>query len=417
TSTSGVAPSTAPASDQTSAVRDEPAVEVKSSPVVAKPVVMETVIPIDVAESAINFTSLQPKKVVITSINGVSLQNDPLEQPDLIAGSVVSGSALAAGICVENGIKNANRAEKSQLVVTVEKVVSAKSTVIDVSSKQAVAVDDDKMTKESVIVVENRTVSTDSAGSSVLVPQGAVIQMDNNSDKTVDGKDVELQTTEVKEMTTGSLTTVKLSVASENSEESLENHEDQTAFKQADTPNVVNHLHRDDSRARFHSIDKPRTTSLDMMQQNNSEHIVNQLKEHFVQKELKQGMQQISLTLTPDNFGELKVNLNLQGQKLSVEIVAENRNVRDAINQNSEVLKATLARQNITMESFDVTTGGRDSSNLGQNQNAWRELAKQQQQQRLWRTPDGFYNERSSLPSIQTSYQIKSAHEMLDIHY
>ncbi|MDD2855199.1 MAG: hypothetical protein PHU01_06690, partial [Desulfuromonadaceae bacterium] len=37
-----VAPSTAPASDQTSAVRDEPAVEVKSSPVVAKPVVMET---------------------------------------------------------------------------------------------------------------------------------------------------------------------------------------------------------------------------------------------------------------------------------------------------------------------------------------------------------------------------------------
>jgi flagellar hook-length control protein FliK len=123
------------------------------------------------------------------------------------------------------------------------------------------------------------------------------------------------------------------------------------------------------------------------------------------------------LTLSPDSLGELKMNLNLQGQKLSVEIVAENRAVRDAIVQHTDTLKESLARQNITMESFDVTTGGKGSGSQGQNQNAWRELAKQQQQQQFWTVPRGKNYAQADLPSDQAAYQRQQGQSMLDIHY
>ncbi len=146
------------------------------------------------------------------------------------------------------------------------------------------------------------------------------------------------------------------------------------------------------------------------------EQIVQQVKERLVQHDVKPGNQQITLTLSPDSLGELKMNLNLQGQKLSVEIVTENRTVRDAIVQHTDALKESLARQNITMESFDVTTGGKGSEYQGQNQSAWRELAKQQQQQ-FWTSTGGNRTSPANISSGQLAYQNKTEHKMLDIHY
>jgi flagellar hook-length control protein FliK len=151
------------------------------------------------------------------------------------------------------------------------------------------------------------------------------------------------------------------------------------------------------------------------VRQDMPEQVMHQVKERLVQHDIKSGSQQITLTLSPDSLGELKMNLNLQGQKLSVEIVTENRTVRDIIVQHTEALKESLARQNITMESFDVTTGGKGSGNQGQNQNAWRELAKQQQQS--WITQSGYQVARADLPSSQIGYQKQQGQSMLDIHY
>lgn len=147
------------------------------------------------------------------------------------------------------------------------------------------------------------------------------------------------------------------------------------------------------------------------------EQVAKQVGNRLAQHDVKQGNQQITLTLTPENLGELKMNLNLQGQKLSVEIVAENRTVRDAIVQHVDALKESLARQNITMESFDVTTGGKGSANQGQNQNAWRELAKQQEQQQFWTSSRGYQIAQADLPSGQAAYQRQKGQSMLDIHY
>lgn len=141
-----------------------------------------------------------------------------------------------------------------------------------------------------------------------------------------------------------------------------------------------------------------------------------QVNERLVRHDVKAGNQQITLTLSPDSLGELKLNLNLQGQKLSVEIITENRSVRDVIIQHTDSLKESLARQNITMESFDVTTGGRGSGNQAQNQNAWRELEKQQQQQ-LWASPRGYQAAHSDSSPGSLTYQKQQGQSMLDIHY
>lgn len=145
---------------------------------------------------------------------------------------------------------------------------------------------------------------------------------------------------------------------------------------------------------------------------------VQQLKERLLQHDVKPGSQQITLTLSPENLGELKMNLTLQGQKLMVEIITDNRTVRDAIVLHTDSLKESLSRQNITMESFDVTTGGKGSGGQGENQNAWRELAKQQQQQQFWTPPRGYLNTaQADLPADQAAYQKQHGQTMLDIHY
>lgn len=153
------------------------------------------------------------------------------------------------------------------------------------------------------------------------------------------------------------------------------------------------------------------------LRQDIPEQVAQQVKERLVQHDVKPGNQQITLTLSPDSLGEIKMNLNLQGQKLSVEIVTENRAVRDAIIQHTDSLKESLARQNITMESFDVTTGGKGSANQGQNQNAWRELARQQQQQQFWTSPRGYQTAQAAPSSDHAAYQRGQGQTMLDIHY
>jgi flagellar hook-length control protein FliK len=157
--------------------------------------------------------------------------------------------------------------------------------------------------------------------------------------------------------------------------------------------------------------------SADPIRQEFPEQVMHQVKDRLLQHDVKPGNQQITLTLSPDSLGELKMNLNLQGQKLSVEIVTENRAVRDAIVQHTDALKESLARQNITMESFDVTTGGKGSGGQGQNPNAWRELAKQQQQQQFYASSRGYTSAEADLLPGLAPNQKRQGQSMLDIHY
>ncbi len=147
------------------------------------------------------------------------------------------------------------------------------------------------------------------------------------------------------------------------------------------------------------------------------EQIVQQVRDRFVNHETKPGIEQIVLRLSPEHLGELKVNLNLEGQRLKVEIVAENKMVRDSLMQHTDALKESLSRQNIKMDSFEVTTGGNGASDSGrgQGQGNWRELA-QQKQQNAWMPDGGYRLAKQAAPSL-AAYQAKSEHMMVDLHY
>jgi hypothetical protein len=145
--------------------------------------------------------------------------------------------------------------------------------------------------------------------------------------------------------------------------------------------------------------------------------IAGQVRDRLVGHDVKPGSEQVTLKLSPEHLGDLKLNMNLEGQRLKVEIVAENRMVRDALLQHADSLKESLARQNITMESFDVTTGGRGSGNpSGQGQESqWRELARQQQQ--YARQTGGYRLPEFAMAASQPAYQQVREYGMVDVHF
>jgi len=92
--------------------------------------------------------------------------------------------------------------------------------------------------------------------------------------------------------------------------------------------------------------------------------------------QIKQGADQITLKLSPEHLGNLQLNIRMDDQQVRVEIVAEHRAVRDALLQQVEQLKESLSRQNIKMESFDVTTANNGGLNQ-QQAGDWRQTASQ----------------------------------------
>jgi flagellar hook-length control protein FliK len=104
--------------------------------------------------------------------------------------------------------------------------------------------------------------------------------------------------------------------------------------------------------------------------------LMRQVTDRLESHDLKQGTDRISLRLSPEHLGNLQLNLRMEDQQVRVEIVAENRAVREALLQQVDQLKETLSRQNIKMESCDVTTA--NNGGLTQQQpGAWRQGASE----------------------------------------
>jgi flagellar hook-length control protein FliK len=73
----------------------------------------------------------------------------------------------------------------------------------------------------------------------------------------------------------------------------------------------------------------------------------------------------MTVRLNPVEFGELQVNVRIENQQVKVEIITDNRTVRDALMGNLDALKETFQKQNLTMERFDVSSGGGNGSGQG----------------------------------------------------
>lgn len=108
------------------------------------------------------------------------------------------------------------------------------------------------------------------------------------------------------------------------------------------------------------------------------EQVARQVTERLSGYEVKSGADQLSLKLSPEHLGNLQLTFKMEDQRLKLEIVAENRGVRDALLQQADDLKESLARQNIKVDSFDVTTANGNS--MSQQQRDWRQMAAEQRQ-------------------------------------
>jgi len=146
--------------------------------------------------------------------------------------------------------------------------------------------------------------------------------------------------------------------------------------------------------------------------------VMEQVVSHLTASGVKNGAEQVVIRLSPENLGELKLNLRMENQCLKVEIVAENNQVRDSLIKHSDTLKEALARQNIAMETFDVSTGnGRNgAASYGQGQRGWQELT-QRQQNAAWNTSGS--HRVSDAPEIpqRPLYQASARHSMVDVHF
>jgi len=87
------------------------------------------------------------------------------------------------------------------------------------------------------------------------------------------------------------------------------------------------------------------------------EQVSRQVTERLSTHDFRQGKESLSLTLTPEHLGKIQMNFQMDQQNLRVEIVAENRVAREALMQQVDSLKESLARQNVTVEKFEVSTG------------------------------------------------------------
>jgi len=104
--------------------------------------------------------------------------------------------------------------------------------------------------------------------------------------------------------------------------------------------------------------------------------LMRQVTDRLETHDLKQGTDRISLRLSPEHLGNLQLNLRMEDQQVRVEIVAEHRAVREALLQQVDQLKEVLSRQNIKMESFDVTTAN-NGGLTQQQQGDWRQAASE----------------------------------------
>ena len=399
---------------QTAALQtvDEPV----ATPLQPAPVQMEqssarqTAVPVALTEPIVQNILSQLRPTAVTSIDGVSLNRDVQSRPD-----IKTNDSTAT-----HGTEYADKKEASPRQTTaVQQQESGRMPIAAINipvdsgmNPSGVSVDPQELQPVTAGTVKN------SAGVYSLLQarqnmHGSSARM--NSETTAEVTQSNALRTDVKELTTLSRNIVSSAGTSMNSEDRLDSDSDQSGFNQKGGSNTMNPLQNEQPKVARQTVDSTSGTSSEPARQNDVEQIVNQVRERLTGHELKPGTQHITLTLSPENLGELKMNLNLQGQKLSVEIVTENQAVRDAIAQHTDALKESLSRQNITMTSFDVSTGGKSSGNQSQNQNAWREMAKQQQQS--WMSGRTFNASRADIPSSQAAYQRHQGTSMLDIHY
>lgn len=86
--------------------------------------------------------------------------------------------------------------------------------------------------------------------------------------------------------------------------------------------------------------------------------IMSQVKDGVVVHDAK-GNSQMTIRLNPEQLGELRIQVRMDdGNRVRIDIQADNSAVKDLLMSNLDSLKEALAGKNLSMDGFDVSTGG-----------------------------------------------------------
>ncbi|MGE0919066.1 flagellar hook-length control protein FliK [Trichlorobacter lovleyi] len=140
-----------------------------------------------------------------------------------------------------------------------------------------------------------------------------------------------------------------------------------------------------------------------------SDQVAQQVVAHLKPSAREQvGDQSVTFRLSPEHLGDIQLSMHMDAkQGVKIEIVAENRGVRETLLQQADDLRETLARQNIKMDSFDVSTGL--GGGASQQTRDWRQqqVGFQQQSQRITGAERNLFRETTEIPIryIEAQYQ------------
>jgi len=121
------------------------------------------------------------------------------------------------------------------------------------------------------------------------------------------------------------------------------------------------------------SGDKPDAVAAPLDKETINETVLRQVREKLAAPLPGKDTGKVTLRLNPRELGDLTIDIRMENRNVAIEISAQNAVVKEALMQHLDTLKETLARQNITMERFDVSAGaghGADHSNRQERQQA-----------------------------------------------
>lgn len=146
------------------------------------------------------------------------------------------------------------------------------------------------------------------------------------------------------------------------------------------------------------------------------EKIMHEVHQRFSdQNTLASGKDHITIRLTPEHLGEVKLTIVMEGQQLSVEIMSDNPQARDTIMQYADSLKESLSRQNINLDSFEVTSQDRGSGGFARGRDEWRQFSANQNN--LWLSGAGYVVPKALAAQLPSDYGGITNNSMIDLHF
>lgn len=146
----------------------------------------------------------------------------------------------------------------------------------------------------------------------------------------------------------------------------------------------------------------PATAPIDRFQ------IADQVSRHLETMRLTSGQTEVSLNLTPDHLGSLRITLSTQPEGVVAHVVAESSHVQQAIEAGKQTLQSALESKGLTLQSLNVSVGQESANRNGAFSGQWQAPSSGQTSNRSQPAAVVSSTETNSLPNAEAGPRVRS---------